>query len=226
MSVNKLKELHKKIKACRDCPEMCGTPIHGGAVLSPIMLVGQAPGPHEAKFDRPFAYTSGKTLFKWFGSAGVSEEVFRNEVYISAVARCFPGKAISGKGDREPSLMEIEKCRQHLSQEVNILKPKLIIAVGKLAISEVLGPQIFSKNHKLADVVGERFFASFHGHACEVICLPHPSGVSRWPRTPEGQVKLKKALDLLSRNDSFRSLIDMTLLHTHHYPEMESKSFH
>ena len=209
-SVNKLRELHKLIKECRDCPAMCGTPVHGQAIVSSIMMVGQAPGPHEAKFDKPFAFTSGKTLFKWFSTIGVEEEVFRNNVYITAVARCFPGKA--GNGDREPDKIEIEQCSQYLKKEVEILKPKLIIAVGKLAISEVLGSKIFSKSNKLADVVGEKFFTNFHGHNADIICLPHPSGVSRWPRTPEGQIKLKKAMEHLSEHPCFKLLIEETLL--------------
>ena len=64
------------------------------------MLIGQAPGPREGTFGRPFAWTAGKTMFRWFAeSLGVDEETFRARVYIAAVARCFPARrAAAGTG--------------------------------------------------------------------------------------------------------------------------------
>lgn len=196
-TIKKLIAIQKDIKNCRACPQMCGTPVHGPAIQADVMLVGQAPGPHEAKFDKPFAYTSGKTLFKWFEGI-ISEEDFRSKIYIAATARCFPRK--SGKGDRLPSKEEIENCSFHLRKEIEVLQPKLIIAVGRLAISEVLGPSIFPKHRKLNDVIGKKFSTNFYGHPTEVICLPHPSGVSRWPRTPEGALKISQAIALLNEH--------------------------
>lgn len=182
---------------------MCGTPVHGPAVDTRVMLIGQAPGVHEATFGKPFAYTAGKTLFKWIEQGtGVDEESFRAQVYMAAVARCFPGK--SGKGDREPSKEEIEMCRQHLKEEVAVLKPQLIIAVGRVAITEVLGAKVFPKSKGLSDVVGKKLKTNFHGQDVEVICLPHPSGVSTWPHTDEGKKKLKKALSLLSSHSAWQ----------------------
>ncbi|MEO5969899.1 MAG: uracil-DNA glycosylase family protein [Bdellovibrionia bacterium] len=48
------------------CPKMVGPPVHGAVIATPIFLIGQAPGPREGKLGRPFAYTAGKTLFRWF----------------------------------------------------------------------------------------------------------------------------------------------------------------
>jgi uracil-DNA glycosylase len=128
------------------------------------------------------------------------EEELREQIYISAVARCFPGKNLKGAGDREPSAEEIANCRRHLSAEIRVLKPEIILAVGKVAIREVLGPELFSKSASLADVVGKKTTAVFHGHPVEVICLPHPSGVSRWPLTEPGKSKLQKALKLIRQD--------------------------
>lgn len=199
--IEKLVAIHKQIKSCRACPNMCGTPVHGPAIDAEVMLVGQAPGPHEEKFGKPFAFTSGKTLFKWFEITGVDEETFRKKVYITATARCFPGK--SGKGDRVPTREEIDKCSINVSKEVEAVKPKLIIAVGRLAITEVLGVENFPKSKTLADVVGVKFQAKFHGHFTDIICLPHPSGVSRWPRTKEGAEKLELALNLIKKHQAW-----------------------
>lgn len=204
-TLKKLNSVHKAIQSCRACPNMCGTPVHGPALETNVMLVGQAPGPHESRFGRPFAYTAGKTLFKWIKEAtDLDEQQAREKIYIAAVARCFPGKNVKGAGDREPSLDEIENCRRHLKKEVTILKPELVIAVGKVAIAEVLGPDKFGKSGKLIDVVGTKIQTKFHGHQVEVIALPHPSGVSRWPITEPGKSKLKMALGLLKKHSAFR----------------------
>src|SRR5690606_20635082 len=108
-----------------------------------------APGPREGSFGRPFAWTAGRTLFRWFEEAtGADEERIRAAVYFAAVARCFPGKA-KGGGDRKPSPEEIRNCRGYLEAETEILRPELVIPVGALAIAEVLGHR-----GKLVDVVG------------------------------------------------------------------------
>jgi uracil-DNA glycosylase len=200
-----LLRIQSQIRDCRDCSTVCGTPVHGVAVQTPILLVGQAPGAHESDRGKPFAYTAGKTLFQWFLEAtGVDEEEFRNHVYIAAVARCFPGKSSGGRGDREPSEEEIQRCRRHLRREVEILKPQLVLAVGKVAIREVLGV----KNFSLADVVGRKLKCEFHGHLVEVICLPHPSGISVWPRMEPGRGLLRRALRLVAAHAVWRRVFE------------------
>lgn len=193
-----LKSIHEALQACRACPQMCGTPVHGHANNVEIMLIGQAPGPHEADRGKPFAYTAGKTLFSWLHQvSGLEEEELREKIYFAAVARCFPGKNPKGGGDREPSAEEIQNCRRFLAAEVKVLKPKVILAVGKLAISEVLGPDIFRKTTPLAQVIGKQFFVSYQGTAVHVIPLPHPSGISTWHKTEPGKSLLEEALKLL-----------------------------
>ncbi len=93
-----LRALHLELDACRECPGVIGPVVHGPPVASRIFLVGQAPGPREARFGRPFAWTAGKTLFGWFESVlAVDEGTFRRTVYMAAVLRCFPGKAKGGE---------------------------------------------------------------------------------------------------------------------------------
>lgn len=203
--IHQLHLIQKKIESCRACPDMCGTPVHGPAIKSQIMLIGQAPGPHEASYGRPFAYTSGKTLFKWFSETGVDENLFRKKVYIAAIARCYPGKLV--KGDRLPSRIEIDRCSLHLTKEVNVLKPELIIAVGRLAITEVLGVKNFTAKKTLSDVVGIRHRVLFHGHFADVVCLPHPSGVSRWPKTKMGSLLVKKALTIIKNHHAWQEIL-------------------
>src|SRR5580692_6243600 len=65
-----LLEAHvQRLRACRLCPQMQPPVVSGGAVVSQVLLVGQAPGDKEPVLGRPFAWTAGKTLFRWFHDA-------------------------------------------------------------------------------------------------------------------------------------------------------------
>jgi uracil-DNA glycosylase len=201
----RLRTLHGELDGCRLCPKMIGPVVHGPPVLSKVMLVGQAPGPREGGFGRPFAWTAGRTLFRWFEeSTGVNEEEFRARVYIAAVARCFPGKA-SGGGDRKPDFEEIAQCRTFLAGEVAILKPELVLAVGSLAINEVLGKEAAGK--KLDALVGRAMRKTWHGVELDVIPLPHPSGASPWHKMEPGKALLGKALALVKRHPAMRAIV-------------------
>jgi uracil-DNA glycosylase len=193
--IKKLQLVHRELAACRACPKMIGPVVHGPAIDSRIFLVGQAPGPHEGKLGRPFAWTAGKTLFKWLEEAtGAGEDEVRAKIYFAAVARCFPGKS-SGGGDRKPDKDEIARCRTFLEREVALLKPKLVLAVGQLAIGQVMG-----REEKLAAVVGKSLRATYHGEEVDVIALPHPSGASTWHKMEPGKTLLSKALRLVGRH--------------------------
>lgn len=193
-----LDAVHRDLAACRACPAMIGPVVHGPAVMSRVLLVGQAPGPREGGFGRPFAWTAGKTLFGWFESAlGVDEPTFRDRVYIAAVARCFPGKATSG-GDRKPDRDEIARCGAFLSREVDILQPELVLPVGALAIEQVLGHR-----GPLSGVIGTTQRARYHGVETDVIALPHPSGVSTWHRGEPGKTLLTQALALIGKHPAW-----------------------
>lgn len=197
-SFQKLQILHQRLGACRKCPQVCDRPVYGQPLNTQIMLVGQAPGIHESTRGKPFAHTAGKTLFQWLGKAtGFNEDELRELIYFSAMARCFPGRAKGGKGDRPPSTEEIENCSEFLRGEIEALQPTLIIAVGKIAISEVLKSVGVVPTTPLEEIVGKKIRTQFHGHQVDVISLPHPSGVSRWPHTPVGQDRLAKAIKLL-----------------------------
>src|SRR5271169_2314435 len=118
------------LRRCRRCPRMQKPVVSGGAVLSRVLLVGQAPGDKEPVLGRPFAWTAGKTLFSWFqNAAGMDEATFRSSIYMAAVCRCFPGKKSTG-GDRVPSPDEIRNCSSWLKREIEILKPELVLPVG------------------------------------------------------------------------------------------------
>ena len=185
---------------CRRCPRMKSTPVSGGAVVSDVMLIGQAPGPREPVLQRPFAHTAGKTLFRWFEEfCGMNEAAIRSTVYFAAVCRCFPGKS-SGGTDRIPAPDEIRNCSSWMNDEIEILRPRLIIPVGRLAIIQ------FIDCAKLEKVIGRKFRVERAGHRCDVIPLPHPSGASPWHKILPGRELLQKALLKVARHSAILDL--------------------
>ena len=177
------------VLACSRCfPEGENAPVVDQPKRSRVLLVAQAPGSTEVATRLPFTGPAGKTLERWFARAGVSRE----EVYLSALARCFPGKARRGKlgghgGDLPPSRAMIRACRPHLLREFELLGPEVVVPVGGLAIRELLGVT------RLSEAVGR----TFKRDGVVYVPLPHPSGASTWLNGSENQERLKKALATL-----------------------------
>ncbi len=189
-----------EVHACTRCPDMIGPVVTGHPVASPVLLVGQAPGPREGEFGRPFAWTAGKQLFKWTASIGLDEPAMRARVYIAAVCRCFPGKTRQG-GDRVPSPDEVTACSEWLDRELAVVGPRLVIPVGRLAIESFLGKA------PLADIIGRRHRGSRAGRVFDLIPLPHPSGASTWWKMEPGASLLGEALKLLGSHPSWREVV-------------------
>lgn len=189
------------LRKCQRCPQMHKPVVSGGAVVSRVLLVGQAPGDKEPILGRPFAWTAGKKLFRWFNEhAGVDEATFRSRVYMAAVCRCFPGKQATG-GDRVPNPDEIKNCSGWLKAEMELLQPGLVIAVGKLAILQ------FMACGKLDTVIGSTFPTEYAGHRFDLVPLPHPSGASPWPHQEPGRVLLPRALKLIAEHSAWKSSV-------------------
>lgn len=174
--------------------------VVGNPVASKVFLLGQAPGSREPELGRPFAWTAGKQLFKWFAPLGLDEQQFRERIYMAAVCRCFPGKARSGGGDRVPSREEIENCRPWIEAELALLEPELLILVGRLAIEQ------FLPSRPLVEQIGRVHCIERGRRRIDVIPLPHPSGASTWPRTEPGKSLTAHALALISEHAAFERL--------------------
>jgi uracil-DNA glycosylase len=184
-----LAQLHVEMRACRRCPER-GYSVVPGAIFSgplsaQIVLVGQAPGVSEVEAQRPFHASAGRRLFEWLSEAGWREDAFRATQYLTAMTKCYPGKAAGGRGDRAPSRSEQQLCGPFLAHELELIQPALIVAVGALAVRRFLG-QV-----KLHEVVGQ----AFRRDGRWVIPLPHPSGANLWLNQPENQALVRRALD-------------------------------
>jgi uracil-DNA glycosylase len=190
----------RAVRGCRICPRVEPPPIAARPELWPRMiLVGQAPGPKERDVGRPFAFTAGTRMFQWFARLGVSEEEFRRRVLICAVLRCFPGRSPQG-GDRPPAPAEIAHCAPWLDEEIAIIRPLTVIAVGQPAIARFL-----PEAAPLHDRVGRAFPLTRGNAAFDLIPLPHPSGRSTWLTRRENQERLDRALSLLKASAGWRA---------------------
>ena len=189
-----------RLRKCRRCPRMKSTPVSGGAIVSKVMIIGQAPGLREPTLKRPFAHTAGQTLFRWFEKfCGINEADLRAKIYFAAVCRCFPGKSPGGT-DRIPAPDEIRNCSAWMNEEIEILKPRLIIPIGRLAIAQ------FIECEKLDRVIGRKFRSRRANQVFDLIPLPHPSGASAWHKIPPGKTLLEKALRKIARNPAIIDL--------------------
>src|SRR5213594_576352 len=196
----RLNEHVENLVQCRRCSRMQSTPVSGGGVLSEVMLIGQAPGPREPVFQKPFAHTAGKTLFRWFEEfCNMNELTVRSTIYFAAVCRCFPGKSPGG-GDRVPAPDEILNCSSWINDEIKILKPRLVIPVGRLAIAQ------FINCAKLEAIIGRKFRVQRTGHRFDLIPLPHPSGASPWHKIAPGKQLLEKAMRKIARHAAILAL--------------------
>ena len=160
-----------------------------------ILLVGQAPGPFEVDANRPFAARAGRQLMRWMERAGFTgDEDVRDRVYMTAMTTCFPGRRPGGQGDRRPSAREVALCASWLDGVVQLLRPRLILPVGSLALTRFL-PQ-----RRLDQVVGAAYSESGDVVAAEpaaapvLLPLPHPSGQSRWLNDKTQSALLDRAL--------------------------------
>lgn len=191
-SESHLAELHSRMSGCRLCLD-AGYSIYPRAIFSGqagarIMIIGQAPGITEKEVGRPFNAGSGTRLFTWLEQAGIDEEWFRTEQYITSVTKCYPGRSASGSGDRLPTKIEQGLCRPYLDDEINLVDPQLIIPVGRLAIGLIYPP-----GAKLAGIIGTQMRLDGRW----VVPLPHPSGASRWHQAEVNREKIANAVQLI-----------------------------
>jgi len=154
--MSELETLAEQIHNCQKCPLSMGrtlaVPGHGSEDAT-IMLVGEAPGFHEDQQGLPFVGAAGKFLDELLGSINLS----RQDVYITNVIKCRPPT------NRDPQPEEMAACRPYLDQQIALIKPKMIVTLGRfsmrLAFSGVTISRVHGKPKKVGDVV---YFPMFH----------------------------------------------------------------
>ena len=169
-----LEELHKALKNCRHCSladtrtnVVCGS----GCNEAPLFLLGEAPGGDEDLSGKPFTGQSGKELDEFLKILGISRE----DIYIGNTVKCRPTRpSVRGRygnyANRKPLSSEIKACFDWLEEEIKIIKPKVIVTLGGVPLSRIMGKQV-----KVGDFRGKKFFSELYG--CYVFPLYHPAAV-------------------------------------------------
>jgi len=187
-SYRSIPSLQRDTARCRACTE-AGYPLESLPVRAPYRrqhayMYGQAPGIVEGEERLPWRGRAGKTLRRWLE---LDEDTFYSTFFCASVTRCYPGRAASGRGDRAPTPREQELCRFWRDWELELMRPRLIVVVGGLALRSLLGLT------QLTDSIGRLY----DREGVPVIPLPHPSGASSWPNVPANRKKLDAALALV-----------------------------
>jgi uracil-DNA glycosylase len=177
--------LERDLRVCRACAD-AGHPLESLPVLAPgvgqrAYLFGQAPGIVEGRERRPWRGRAGATLRRWFD---LDEETFYATFHCASVTRCYPGRAVSGRGDRTPTPEEQRLCERWREDELRLLAPRLIVTVGGLATRSILGVR------SVGESVGRRYEA----YGAVVVPLPHPSGASSWLNDPRNRARVVGAV--------------------------------
>jgi len=180
--------LQRDQRVCRACVE-AGYPLESLPIVQPYegqraYMFGQAPGGVEGEERRPWRGRAGRTLRRWLE---LDEDDFYATFYCASVTRCYPGKAPSGRGDRTPTPREQELCAFWRSWEFELIRPRLIVPVGGLAVRRLLGLK------SVTECVGKRF----EHEGATALPLPHPSGASGWLNDPANRARVAEAAELI-----------------------------
>lgn len=160
-------EIFEKVKDCQKC-ELCKTRqnivIFDGIETAPVLIIGEAPGREEDEQGRPFVGKSGKLLDRLMQEANFSRT---SNVYIANIVKCRP------PDNRAPKKSEIASCRGYLDLQIDLLKPKLIVCVGRIAAQTLISPQL-----KVMQEHGKVF--SYRG--IPIAATLHPAAILRNPK--------------------------------------------
>jgi len=196
----RLAAVQRAMLACTRCVEAglipAANPIFRGHAGHRDMIVGQAPGPRAHLSRVPWSGASGTLLRRWFATAGFDPDRFLDDWYFTSLTKCFPGKAKQGAGDRAPSARERALCRGHLDAEIDLVRPRLIVTLGRMA-ADALVPG--ARAMPLRELVGTSFAVDLGYGPVMIVPLPHPSGVGRWLNDPANRALVEGALGRLAR---------------------------
>jgi len=154
--VSELEQLHDQVRQCQACRLARGRTLAvpgEGPENAEIMFIGEAPGYHEDQQGRPFVGASGQFLEKLLNSINLT----RNDVYIANVIKCRPPT------NRDPQPDEMTACRPFLDQQIAIIKPKIIVTLGRFSMQLAFTGVTISRIHGTPKRVGDCiYFPMFH----------------------------------------------------------------
>ncbi|TXT56623.1 MAG: Type-4 uracil-DNA glycosylase [Candidatus Thorarchaeota archaeon] len=177
-----LKKIHQEIQNCTKCPlhKTRKNAVPGeGPSDADLMFVGEAPGAEEDKTGRPFVGRSGQLLIDLLNGIGLD----RDDVFITSILKSRP------PNNRTPHKDEVEACISYLERQIAVINPRIIVLLGGVAISNMIGPWKLSEAHgRFYEAEGRTYFMTYH-----------PAAALRFPKyrdiMSEDFQKLKDELD-------------------------------
>lgn len=147
--MDSLEQIGREVQACTLCAlsRSRKNAVPGeGASGAPILFIGEAPGFHENEQGRPFVGAAGRLLEELLATIGLE----RSDVFITNIVKCRP------PGNRDPLPEEIESCKPYLERQIAILKPKVVVTLGRYSMGLFFGAQAaISKLHGKPKRIGE-----------------------------------------------------------------------
>jgi len=151
-----LTELHAEIEHCKNCDlarHRTRVVPGEGPDNAKLLFIGEAPGYHEDQTGRPFVGQAGQYLDQLIGMIGYK----RNQVYIANVIKCRPPE------NRDPLPGEIMACSKWLERQLDVIKPRVIVTLGRYSMAKYFPGETISKVHGRARRTGNViYFAMYH----------------------------------------------------------------
>ncbi len=197
--MQQLRTLERDVRTCDRCVVAGHLPEAHPVIWNPVagrnMVIGQAPAQGAHLAERPWSGPSGALMRAWFATAGFDPERFHDDWYFTSITKCFPGKAASGTGDRSPSAAERALCRPYLEVELALIRPALIVTLGRLAADAIIPG---ARSRTLRELVETVWQVDVGYGDVPVVALPHPSGVGRWLNDPDNRARVDRAMERLA----------------------------
>ena len=135
----RLAPLRERVAACHLCPHLASsrtqTVFGVGNIDAELMFIGEAPGADEDRQGEPFVGRAGQLLTRMIAAMGFT----RDDVYIANVLKCRPDMPAGEPGNRRPTPTEMETCLPYLTEQIDIIRPKVLVALGATAVEGLLG---------------------------------------------------------------------------------------
>jgi uracil-DNA glycosylase family 4 len=135
-------ELRQRAMACVKCPHLVAarkTVVFGvGDIHAQLMFIGEAPGADEDEQGEPFVGKAGQLLTRIIQTMGLT----RDSVYIGNILKCRPDTPGQASGNRKPTPEEMQTCIPYLHEQIDLIRPQVIVALGATAVEGLLGKTI------------------------------------------------------------------------------------
>ena len=180
--IEELEKIREKCLSCEKCPlgkTRTNIVFSGGIPNHKLMLIGEAPGYYEDQKGEPFVGKAGQLLDKIFASVGLSRQ---KDVYICNTLKCRPPE------NRDPLPEEKAACKEYLDAQIEILKPRIILLCGRVAVNSLLGT-----TQGITKIRGKWLEGP---HMCKMMPIFHPSYLLRNDSREKGSPKWLMCQDI------------------------------